>query len=78
MKDSGKLNGAEKRQQSYRGAETSDNQHSSVNKKHQPSTCIIFIYMIISHQLQYTYLYTTETQIIQVLNVFYFVFFLLT
>lgn len=36
---------------------------------------IIFIYMIISHQLPYTYLYTTGTQIIQVLNVFYFFFF---
>lgn len=31
--------------------------------------------MIISHQLQYTYLYTTGTQIIQVLNGFYFFFF---
>lgn len=41
---------------------------------------LIFIYMIISHQLQYTYLYTTGTQIIQVLNMcftvsFFFSFF---
>ncbi len=36
---------------------------------------LIFIYMIISHQLQYTYLSTTGTQIIQVLNVCFTVFF---
>lgn len=44
---------------------------------------LIFIYMIISHQLQYTYLYTTGTQIIQVLNMcftvsFFFLFLNLT
>lgn len=44
-------------------------------KHQQPPTCIIFMYMIISHQLQYTNLYTTITQIIQVLNVFNFFFY---
>lgn len=49
-------------------------QRLQTKKSHQPLTCIIFMYMIISHQLQYTNLYTTETQIIQVLNVFYLIF----
>lgn len=51
------------------------NQYAVILKRHQePFTCMIFMYMIINHQLQYTSLYTTITQIIQVLNVLYFFF----
>lgn len=41
----------------------------SRNRRFSRGFGMIFIYMIISHQLQYTSLYTTETQILQVLNV---------
>lgn len=54
--------------------EESDQKLPHLCGKEQPSAegfGIVFIYMIISHQLQYTYLYTTRTQLIQVLKCFF-------
>lgn len=45
--------------------------HSVKGQKHQPETWSILYIYTVSHQLQSTSLYTTGTQIIQVLNVFY-------